>query len=149
MKTMVFAWLLLSDRLNTRDLLKRRNWNVTKETNCVFCAAHVYEERFHLFFGCNFSQRIWNYLQINWSLSGDMFLAVAAARRDFGKPFFMEVLITACWHIWKIRNDKIFNQERSSFAKWKRNFIHDITLLSHRLKRKYVHSLMLWIADLP
>jgi hypothetical protein len=27
---------------------------------------------------------------------------VAAAKRDFDQSFFMEVLIMACWNIWKI-----------------------------------------------
>jgi hypothetical protein len=46
MKTKVFACLLLSDRLNTRDLLKRRHWNVTDDSHCVFCPSRAYEDRF-------------------------------------------------------------------------------------------------------
>ena len=33
----VFAWLLLRDRLNTKDMLKRRHWNVAKNDHCVLC----------------------------------------------------------------------------------------------------------------
>ena len=91
MKTKMFAWLLLSDRLNTRDMLKRRHWNVTEDTHCVLCAARAYEDRLHLFFGCNFSTRIWNYLQIDWSFHDDMHPASVKAKRNFGQPFFMEV----------------------------------------------------------
>jgi REP element-mobilizing transposase RayT len=58
MKTKVFAWLLLVDRLNTRDLLQRRHWNVTDDYRCELCPLHVYEDRIHLFFECNFSVRI-------------------------------------------------------------------------------------------
>jgi hypothetical protein len=65
MKHKVFAWLLLSDRLNTRDLLKRRHWRVTEDEHCVLCPGRRYEDRIHLFFECNFSSRIWNYLQIS------------------------------------------------------------------------------------
>jgi hypothetical protein len=32
LKTKVFAWLLLNDWLNTRDLLVRQNWKVSEET---------------------------------------------------------------------------------------------------------------------
>jgi hypothetical protein len=60
----VFAWLLLSDRLNTRDMIRRRHWNVTDVFHCVLCPSHLTEDWTHLFFKCTFSIRIWNYLQI-------------------------------------------------------------------------------------
>jgi hypothetical protein len=74
---------------------------------------------------------------------------VAEARRSFNKPFFMEVLITACWNIWLIHNGKIFRQDRPMFAKWKEKFIHDISLLQYRIKDKYREDLLLWIKSLP
>ena len=40
----VFAWLMVSDRLNTRDMLRRRHWNVTDELHCVLCPGHVVED---------------------------------------------------------------------------------------------------------
>jgi hypothetical protein len=42
---------------------------------------------------------------------------VAAAKKDFSQPFFMEVLIMAWWNIWKIWNRKIFQNQRPTFAK--------------------------------
>lgn len=67
MKTKVFAWLLLRDSLNTRDILQRRHWKVSDDSNCVLCPLRTHEDRVHLFFECNFSSRVWNYLQINWN----------------------------------------------------------------------------------
>jgi hypothetical protein len=96
MKTKVFAWLLLSDRLNTRDLLQRRNWKVTDDKHCELCLLRAYEDRVHLFFECNFSVRIWAYLQIDWQPLGDIQSIVHHARRSFRQPFFMEVFITTC-----------------------------------------------------
>jgi hypothetical protein len=58
MKTKGFAWLMLSDRLNTRDMLQRRHWRVTNDTHCVLFPIRSYEDRIHLFFQCNFSVRI-------------------------------------------------------------------------------------------
>ena len=53
MKHKVFAWLLFLDRLNTRDMLVRRNCPV-RDVNCVVC--HLQREtREHLFFACQFS----------------------------------------------------------------------------------------------
>jgi hypothetical protein len=61
----------------------------------------------------------------------------------------MEVLITACWHIWLIRNAAVFNNERPLFRRWKAGFTNDIFLLQHRIKRKFRDSLLTWLAALP
>jgi hypothetical protein len=58
----VFSWLLVSDRRNTRDMLRRRHWNVADDPHCVLCPTHLIEDWIHLFFQCNFSVRIWTYL---------------------------------------------------------------------------------------
>jgi hypothetical protein len=91
------------------------------------------------FFECNFSSRICNYLQINCQGHGNMPLQpiLDEARRSFGHPFFMEVVITACWHIWLIRNAKIFNHERPTFRRWKAGFTQDMYLLQHRIKKRH------------
>ena len=96
LKFKFFAWLLLSDRLNTKDLLQRRHWHVIDDFSCVICVGNYHEDMMHLFFQCLFSQRIWTYLQIDWSSSTDLQTAVSSARVGFDKPFFMEVVILAC-----------------------------------------------------
>jgi hypothetical protein len=98
MKTKTFAWLILSDRLNTRDLLQRRHWHVSDDTHCVLCPLKCYEDMIHMFFNAISAVSIWNYLQINWNGNGDSDLheVIADARRSFGHSFFMEVLITTC-----------------------------------------------------
>ena len=87
LKFKFFAWLLLSDRLNTKDLLQRRHWHVTDDCSCVLCVGNNHEDRMHLFFQCLFSQRVWNYLQIDWSLSSDLQTTASLARAGFNKPF--------------------------------------------------------------
>jgi hypothetical protein len=149
LKTKVFAWLVLRDRINTRDMLVRRHWKVTDDLHCELCPGRIYEDRVHLLFECPFSRRIWNYLQIDWSSDSDLQTVVTRAKRSFNKPFFMEVLITTCWNIWLVRNGKIFRHERPTFAKWKAKFIHDITLLQYRIKSKHKEVFLLWISSLP
>jgi hypothetical protein len=144
-----FAWLLLVDHLNTRDLLHRRHWNTTEDKHCVLCPLRAHEDRIHLFFQCNFSSRVWNYLQIDWIQNDDLQVVISATRNSFGKPFFMEVLVLACRGIWLIRNDKIFNQARPTFTKWKHKFIHDISWLQYRIKEKHKPQLLAWIEALP
>lgn len=38
-KQKVFMWLLLVDRLNTGDMMDRRQWHVQSGLNCVMCNA--------------------------------------------------------------------------------------------------------------
>ena len=149
MKFKVFAWLLVKDRLNTKDLLKQRHWDVTENHNCALCPVGAYEDRQHLFFTCNFSQRVWNYLQIFWIQSNDIQISISQARKEFAKPFVMEVIIVACRHIWLQRNGFIFEHIRPSFVNWKRGFVHDLTLSRYRMKTKLADGLIQWIAELP
>ena len=65
-KIKVFGWFLLMDRLNTRNMLKRRHYNIGSTLDCMLCDRHVEETLEHLFFGCSFSQRCWDMLNIKW-----------------------------------------------------------------------------------
>ena len=149
MKTKVFGWLLLFDRLNTKDLLVRRHWRSPQEDNwCVLCHNNALEDRLHLFFSCLFSSRVWCYLQILWRQDGHLVNSLSQARQSFGHPFFLEVVLTAAWCIWTERNDKTFRNERPSFNSWRRHFVHDITLLSHRFQGDTRSRLLTWINNL-
>jgi hypothetical protein len=66
-KLKVFLWLLMHDRLNTRDIMIRKNWNVDTGPACVLCnTAHI-ETRNHLFFECEFAINCWNTVNIQWA----------------------------------------------------------------------------------
>ena len=144
----VFAWLTFSDRLNTRDMLRRRNWNVTNVYTCALCPCNVTEDWMHLFFQCNFSLRIWNYLQIEWQQADSMEQVFFLTKRSFNKPFFTEVVILASWHIWKHRNDVVFSRIQPSFRAWRRAFLHEASLHVHRMKSKHADQWSRWIDSL-
>jgi hypothetical protein len=145
MRVKMFAWLLLGDRLNTRDMLQHRHWHVTKTYDCVLCPGQHRETRDHLFFMCQFSSRVWNYLQIFWNEGDDM---VTKARREFNQPFFVKVFLLSCHSIWKVRSAMIFDQVRPRFSTWKGQFVHDISLHAHR-KDARKDKLLDWILHLP
>jgi hypothetical protein len=44
-----FAWLILHDIINTREMLIRRNWKVTDDHACVLCPSKSLEDWSHLF----------------------------------------------------------------------------------------------------
>jgi hypothetical protein len=46
----MFAWLMISDHLNTRDMLKRRKCKVAEDVHRELCAGRIYEDRQHLVF---------------------------------------------------------------------------------------------------
>jgi hypothetical protein len=143
-----FAWLILHDRINTKDMLLRRHWNVTNNHSCVLCHDDSYEDWRHLFFNCIYSTRIWNYLQIPWQ-PGDTLASLITAKKIFQGPCFIEVAILACWNIWKQRNSYIFKHIRPTFRGWKAGFFHDITMLMHRVRDADVDPLSIWLKSLP
>ena len=150
MKIKVFAWLMLNDRLNTRDMLLRRHWRSPQDDNtCPLCFAHAHEDRDHLFFTCQFSTRVWNYLNIQWLDGLTPSQCLFAARKSFGQPLFREVVNLVAWNIWLLGNGRIFRYERPTFAAWKRNFTHDVTLHSHRFKPSLKPLLLAWVNSLP
>jgi len=53
----VFAWLLLVDRLNTRVMLRRRNFNIQTGIECVLYDTGIDEDVDHLLFACPFATR--------------------------------------------------------------------------------------------
>ena len=90
-----FAWLILHDRINTKDMLIRRHWHVTDDNSCVLCRHHQYEDWLHLFFQYQFSARVWNFLQIHW-FDDTILNNLMMAKKEFLGPCFNEVLILAC-----------------------------------------------------
>jgi len=73
-KLRLFSWLLLVDRVNTRNILKRKKHKLEGNNyNCVLCSNNIEETAFHLFFNCPFSQACWRLLEIHWDFAGDFF----------------------------------------------------------------------------
>jgi hypothetical protein len=66
-KLKVFSWLLMVDRLNTRNMLKRRHLNIGNDYSCPPCSTGEEETLEHLFFSCSFSASCWLTLNINWN----------------------------------------------------------------------------------
>ena len=100
-----------------------------------------------MFFQCHFSTGVWNYLQIQW-MDEIVIQNLKLAKQSFDGPCFSEIVILACWNIWKQRNGWIFNNVPASFRGWKASFIVDITMFKHRVKANMVTRLSSWIDNL-
>ena len=79
-KHQIFFWLLLQDRLNTRDLLARKQFHI-ENYNCVLCSQGMSEEYIHLFFECDFSRNFWWKLYLEWDTDLDLFSMLIQAKK--------------------------------------------------------------------
>jgi hypothetical protein len=145
-KLKVFAWLLLMDRLNTRDLMQRKNWHIDSGFGCELCVARSLETTQHLFFDCEFAKQCWDFLDIQWNALLELSQNYVTAKTTFSGPCFFEVFACATWNIWKIRNDLIFNHVPASFARWKVCFQSDLLLHQYKVEPGKVQLLIDWIA---
>lgn len=54
----IFFWLLLHDRVNTRNLLHRKSFHLPSY-NCELCHSNTEETSLHLFWDCDFAFSCW------------------------------------------------------------------------------------------
>ena len=66
-KHKVFFWLLLKERLSTRDLLKRKNMTL-QGYNCPLCNGSAEETLIHMFIHCTFTTQCWAWLKFRWTI---------------------------------------------------------------------------------
>lgn len=116
----VFLFLLLRDKLLTKETMLRRQFNCNGD--CVLCATNQLESALHLFFRCVYSIRIWEgicaYLgvpilvndatvELIWERSSSRFRRSRVTRNRW-QIFFS----AGCWAIWRQRNSLIFEGKR-------------------------------------
>jgi retron-type reverse transcriptase len=140
-----FTWLLMVDRLNTRNMLRRRNLNVQGGLSCVLCDLAVEEDRDHLFFECPFSVSCWSKIHILWVDVSEIHHRILRTRNASTIPFFMEIFIIAAWEIWKLRNAVIFEDVLPSLNLWTMKFKEQVILQSIRFKEDQRLSLLQWL----
>jgi hypothetical protein len=144
----VFVWLLFHNRLNTRGVMRRKQWHLDSGYTCALCASTHLETREHLFFECEFARGCWEALGIHWDLSQHITSHVMAAKQFFVGPCFMEILGCATWNIWKMRNDLIFQGQNASINRWKVKFQGDLMLHRFKVKEMLVQPLIDWLLDI-
>jgi hypothetical protein len=138
-----FLWLLLHDRLNTRNLLRRKNMHLDDYT-CVLCNLGHEETSLHLFFDCPFSVSCWNTIPISWNRNLSPLDMVIETRTNFGRAFFREIFITARWIIWTTRNSVIFDNGQVNTVDWKHRFREELGLVCIKAKKRIQEPLSLW-----
>jgi hypothetical protein len=108
MKHKVFFWLLLKDRINTRDLLRRKTTALDSYT-CDLCILQKLETTAHLILICNFAKACWQSIGVTFISTRSMPHIFNRIRRKLGVSFFMDIIILMSWSIWSTRNDWILS----------------------------------------
>lgn len=99
MKIKFFGWLLLTDRLNTRNMLERRHYNIGNNFNCILCDLPIEEDISHMIFQCQFSKLCWTKQGIHWTVQDSDLTMIENAKLAWAKPQFMSIFLQASWSI--------------------------------------------------
>lgn len=146
-KHKVFFWLLISDRLSTRNMLRRKNMEL-ESYDCVFCVNSTEETVQHLFLQCPFAAQCWQNIQIEAPGNTLFPETVSQIKEQMQSQFFMATIILMCWSIWKARNNLIFEGVQPSIMAVKLDFKKEMSLLLHRVKERLHINLQDWILSL-
>jgi len=141
--TNFFAWLLIRDRLSTRNLLRRKNMYL-EDYNYVLCHNGPEETCFHLFFECPFSSDCWNSININWNFNLEPLDMIIQARIDFNSHIFREIFITTCWVLWKARNGIIFDNQTATLLEWRASLKEELGQICIKAKKSIYDLLFVW-----
>jgi hypothetical protein len=143
-KLKIFIWLVFRDRINPRNLLKGKNFNIQGgDYSCVLCNLHI-EYTYHLLFQCPFSTECWNFLIFIEIMTYTSLMPLR--REECQHDFFMEVFSSAAWKIWKQRNAKIFRAIAPSFHSWRDNFFSTVRHQMYRLSEDNRLKIHDWIS---
>ena len=133
------------DRLNTREVLQRRNCHVQPNNHCVLCNDQVVEDINHLFFDCPFATVCWQKLGLSWDTTLHIHTRLDHGRLVFNLPYFIEIFIIAVCELWNIRNGKIFEGHPASFQIWIMRFKAQILLQLHRVREEHRSTVLQWL----
>lgn len=143
-----FAWLILMDRLNTKEMLERRHFHVQPNCLCILCSRRESESIEHLFFECDFAVSCWNRLGIIWAPEDNFTRRFEQTRDQAGLPFFMEIFLLAAWELWKVQNRQVFDGVQATFDSWLFNFKTEARLQAHRFHEDKRLIFNLWLDNL-
>ena len=148
MRIKVFGWLLFHDRLNTRNMLKQRHYDIGDDHSCLLCGGPDEATGAHMRFTCPFSQACWSQLGIVWPRFDCRLHVLQTTKDSWSGPLFLDIFLVAAWSLWKERNNKHFRRVDPSINSWLRRFKEDFGLLQHRTKRDHSALIASFLADL-
>jgi len=146
-KHKVFFWLLIKDRLSTRNILRRRGMDLDSYS-CVFCSSLAEETLEHLFVNCPFSIMCWNIINVSIPIQSSSPEIFSQIKDQLASPFAMDAIILLSWSIWNLRNELIFSGTQISLASCRRSLLKELSLLQHRMKPALRPQFSQWLSRL-
>ena len=141
-KFKMFGWLLMVDRLNTRNMLKRRHFAVAGGNyTCMLCQNPPEETVEHLFFECPFAKQCWSKVGLTWPGGTNRLAILHGGRESWRRPLFMDIFLLAAWSLWMERNNQHFRGIPRSFVAWLARFKLLLGLVIHNCPEK-VHPFL-------
>jgi hypothetical protein len=121
-KMAVCLFKAVNDFLLTKERLMQKL--ITVDPLCVFCNKHI-ETIVHLFFQCDYTGKIWLWSckkffkapksLFSFSLKEDLNKIVSFSRTKSLKSDLFQLSLSMCvWHIWRERNERIFQNRFST-----------------------------------
>lgn len=140
-----FTWLILLDKLNTKSMLARRNFNVQPNCLCVMCNDGLRGPSII----CSLNVTLPRNAGISLGFNGSM-MTISTGRLNVVTSwlvylFFMEIFLIAAWELWKIRNRLVFYGIQVFSNRWFTNFKEEAALQSHRIRDSDRVLVRLWL----
>lgn len=116
----VFAWLLAHGKLNTNDLVQRRNPQIQVSPSWCCLCRKGYETLNHLMLRCEFASDLWSqfyrYLGVLRVHPRDCRSVLIEERMGPGangraKVLWKTMVLSLLWSIWRERNARIFDDK--------------------------------------
>ena len=137
-----FAWLLVRERIQSRENLKRRK--VLEDAACEICAS-ADETAAHIMFECEFAKSFWAALHIDLpSLMTTAKLSELVPPQHIPAGHFDSFLLLCCWQLWKRRNNAVFRQQLDPLGAVMRAARDDARSWGSRLPQKDLHIGLSW-----
>lgn len=144
-KVKFFGWLAVKDRIQSRNNLLRKKILTADESSCPICSAAL-ETGSHILFGCSFARQFWSSIGSQPEEHRLIFDAATCSLPSSAPPGSASTLRLLCpWHLWKHRNDVVFNGLAPSIELVRKRCRDDAVLWRSRLPMSKRADVDVWL----
>ena len=140
-KVKFFGWLLVQDRIQTRENLLKKN--CIDSDLCELCGAQV-ESTAHLIAGCAFAVGFWHWIGVQIDEEDVAALWRVQPPSTIPAAHFNAFLLLCCWRLWKHRHDVVFRSLSPCYTRLFAGCREDTELWACRLPPSDRHVAHAW-----
>lgn len=141
----IFFWMLLHDRLKTKNLLQRKSMYLD-DYSCVLCSHKAEETLLHLFWDCPFALRCWDFLFHDKQRGILAYDEIALSLSQLPGEIALDIIIMGCWSIWSLRNDNFFRSAAPHINTWKYYLREGLWAAELKAKHNKAERIRNWVA---